>query len=774
MAQSGINIAAEIIADGRIHRYYVEGDRKGTKNAWAILHIDDKPAGQFGCNKRLGNETRVSWKADCMQPMTPEEKKALVVKMRSQRAQRAAEDKARHEAAAIRANEIWEAAKPATRHPYTDRKGVQMHGLRVGAWPYGYQGDHIPGTLIVPLRVKGQIRSLQAIFPSADNPLGRDKTYLSGGLKEGLSYTIGALGKDTAVVMVGEGFATCASAHEATGYTAVVAFDAGNLASVSKRLREALPKANIVLLADNDQWTDCNPGLTKATEAALSVGGLVALPPFTADEPGRLTDFNDLHQLRGPDDVRSAVKAAIRQGLSQTKLDEHPKNQGELLAKISVVKPKQTNAPVNSEDDIAMRFVEYAGSFRWSPGLGWMVDDGISWHRDDKKGRFDLARRVCREVASACDAKAESEAKRIASAKTVSAIVTLAQSDPRMIVPNTAWDADPLLLNTPDGIVDLRTGVLRARDVEFVTQTTVVAPDFTSECPTWLRFLHEVFCGDASMIEFMQRSMGYWLSGSIREQVVHFFYGQGSNGKSVLSDFLKWIVGSYGLKLVATALMQSKGDRHPTEQAQLRGKRLALSSELGEHDYFNEALLKELTGDTTLSARFMRGDFFEFVMTQKHLIVGNFKPRLRGGDPAIGRRMLLVSFNATFKGKAKDMHLLEKLKAEAPAILAWMIEGAVKWHKDGLAVPTSVLNASADYMADNDDMAQWITERCELTGEAKAGMLYANFFHWKMDRGENPPSQTVWGSRLSAMPGITKRRSGGILYSGIKLAISQY
>lgn len=115
--------------------------------------------------------------------------------------------------------------------------------------------------------------------------------------------------------------------------------------------------------------------------------------------------------------------------------------------------------------------------------------------------------------------------------------------------------------------------------------------------------------------------------------------------------------------------------------------RLALSSELGESDYFNEALLKELTGDATLSARFMRGDFFEFPQTQKHLIVGNFKPRLRGGDPAIARRMLLVPFKATFKCADKDMGLLDKLKAEGPAILAWMIQGAVKWHADQCGKP---------------------------------------------------------------------------------------
>lgn len=427
--------------------------------------------------------------------------------------------------------------------------------------------------------------------------------------------------------------------------------------------------------------------------------------------------------------------------------------------------------PRFSDDDLANQFVVQADkNLRWSPGLGWMLFNGTIWSRDESLYHYELARLVCRAAATSVGVDKETEAKRIASAKTRNAVVALAQADRSMVVPVHEWDATPMLLNTPAGIVDLQTGQIRERHLEFVTQAAAVAPDFDSECPRWMRFMDQVFLCDKDMIEFMQRSMGYWLSGSVREQVIHFLYGQGSNGKSVLSDFVKWIVGGYGVKLSATALMQSRGERHPTELAQLRGKRLALSSELGESDYFNEALLKELTGDATLSARFMRGDFFEFPQTQKHLIVGNFKPRLRGGDPAIARRMLLIPFKATFKGTDKDMGLLDKLKAEGPAILAWMIQGAVKWHADGLAIPDSVHDASAEYMADHDDLGLWIAEACVRDGRAKAKELYANFFDWKKARGEHPPSQTAWGTRLGALPGIGKANSNGIVYTGIRLA----
>ncbi|MDE2453263.1 MAG: hypothetical protein KGL43_06690, partial [Burkholderiales bacterium] len=322
------------------------------------------------------------------------------------------------------------------------------------------------------------------------------------------------------------------------------------------------------------------------------------------------------------------------------------------------------------------------------------------------------------------------------------------------------------------GIVDLRTGVLSARGMAYVTQAARVAP-VADSCPRWMRFVEEVFLGDRDLIEFMRRALGYCLTGDRREQVLFFWYGLGANGKSVLAEFLQWLGGTYTLKLPASALMQSKGERHPTELAQLRGKRLAVSSELAESEFFNEALIKELTGDTTLAARFMRQDFFEFEMSQKHVVVGNFKPRLRGGDPAMARRMLLVPFNASFKGTGRDPQVLDKLKAEAPAILNWIIGGTRAWLDSGLAVPESVRAASAEYLAEHDDLQLWLDECCEREGEAKASDLYASFSMWKKARGEHAPSMTAWGSRLTTVPGVGRRHSNGIRYTGVRLTYSE-
>ncbi|MES2099052.1 MAG: phage/plasmid primase, P4 family [Pseudomonadota bacterium] len=428
--------------------------------------------------------------------------------------------------------------------------------------------------------------------------------------------------------------------------------------------------------------------------------------------------------------------------------------------------PQPILPPEFSDDALALDFVRCGQNFRSSHGIGWMVDDGIVWRRDDQLRRYDLARSICREAASF--AEDDGEGKRLASARTVNAVLSLAQTDQRLVIPVDAWDCDAMVLNSPKGLVDLRTGQLAPRGVAYVTQAARVSP-VDAACPLWLRFIDQVFVGDRDLIEFMRRSLGYWLTGDRREQVLFFLYGLGANGKSVLTEFVQWLGGSYTIKLPANVLMQSKGDRHPTELAQLRGKRLAVSSELEETSFFNESLIKELTGDTTLTARFMRGDFFEFHMSQKHVIVGNFKPRLRGGDPAMARRMLLVPFMASFKGSARDPLMLDKLKAEAPAILHWIVGGAMAWASEGLAVPESVRAASADYMADHDDLALWMDECCERQGEGKASDLYSSFSMWKKARGEHATSMTAWGSRLTSIPGVQKRNSNGVRYVGLRL-----
>jgi putative DNA primase/helicase len=399
------------------------------------------------------------------------------------------------------------------------------------------------------------------------------------------------------------------------------------------------------------------------------------------------------------------------------------------------------------------------------------VNTGPAWKSDECLQRFDAARRVCRAASS--DADSAAEKKRLSKAATTAAVLQFAQSDLRMIVPADRWDADRFVLNTPAGVVDLRSGVLRPRGDELHTLCAGVSPDMRAAAPTFARFIEEVFVGDRDLIDFVQRVLGYYLTGDRREQKLLFWHGAGSNGKSTLLDLVQRILGTYAKKIAGDTLMTSRSgnEKHATGVAQLRGIRLACSSELEEGAFFNEPLLKELTGDATVSARFMRGDFFEFEQTQKHVVVGNFKPRLRGGDPAMARRIVLVPFKARFSEKSRDDQMPAKLWAEAPAILAWMVRGALAWQERGLRIPERVLAEGADYMALHDDLQLWREERCtaDPSGKARSSELYGDFKRWKEARGEHALAATAWAQRLDSQPGITKFRSSGSWYRGISL-----
>ncbi len=339
MAEHGIVTGDELIADGKLHRIHVDGDRKGVRNGWFILHADGKPAGAFGCNKRFGASAKFTWTAKATKPLTPEERREFRKRMDEQRAQRAEQERRRREAAAEHARKIWERAQECNDHPYLARKGVKSHGLRVGAWE---KLDRETGevfvvsdqALLIPIRdAKKNIHSLQAIFPGKVLGGDRDKDFVRDGAKAGLFYSFGkpqtvdVQGQQRQVIMIGEGYATLASAHECTGHAAIVAFDAGNLLPVAKTIRERFQDACLVLLADNDQWTDKpikNPGLTKAREAAAAVGGLVAVPWFDKGDPGKPTDFNDLHQLHGADAVRQVIESALSAPAEEPDPDPQP------------------------------------------------------------------------------------------------------------------------------------------------------------------------------------------------------------------------------------------------------------------------------------------------------------------------------------------------------------------------------------------------------------------------------------------------------------------
>ena len=272
------------------------------------------------------------------------------------------------------------------------------------------------------------------------------------------------------------------------------------------------------------------------------------------------------------------------------------------------------------------------------------------------------------------------------------------------------------------------------------------------DCPQWLAFLEQVTAGDTGLIRFLKQWCGYCLTGDIGEHALLFAHGPGGNGKGVFINTVAWIMGDYARTAAMDTFVASTNDKHPTELAMLRGARLVTASETEEGRAWAEARIKALTGGDPITARFMRQDFFTFMPQFKLTIIGNHKPVLRNVDEANRRRINMASF--VYKPPVKDVKLEEKLRAEGPGILRWMIEGALDWQKNGLVRPEVVTKATADYFSEQDTVHQWIEEHCDLgaTQSDTLAVLFKNWTDYAISNGEKPGT-TKWFSQTLARLG---------------------
>ena len=402
-----------------------------------------------------------------------------------------------------------------------------------------------------------------------------------------------------------------------------------------------------------------------------------------------------------------------------------------------------------SEDALAATFAtRHTESWRFVASWGqWFKWTGVVWAREQTLQAFDLSRQICRETATrAISAKIRTK---LSSASTVSAVERLARSDRHLATTTDIWDRDPWLINTPNGVVDLRSGVTAAHEPrQFMTKTA--GASVSGDCPIWLEFLRTVTGGDGALQSYLQRMAGYCLSGVTTEHALFFLYGTGANGKSVFANTLTEIMGDYATVAAMDMFMATHGDRHPTDMAGLRGARIVTSIETEQGSRWAESKLKALTGGDKITARFMRQDFFEFIPQFKLLIVGNHKPSIRNVDEAMRRRLHMVPFTITIPPAKRDQRLQERLLAEKDGILAWALEGCLAWQREGLCPPAAVMAATEDYFEAEDAMGRWLEEACEKASAAWSGSsaLFASWKSWAEANGEYPGSMKRFSENL--------------------------
>lgn len=309
-----------------------------------------------------------------------------------------------------------------------------------------------------------------------------------------------------------------------------------------------------------------------------------------------------------------------------------------------------------------------------------------------------------------------------------------------------------MALNTPSGIINLKNGEVRAHNPEYYfTKITSVDCSQTAECPRWLAFLDDIFAGDKELIRYIQKAVGYSLTGSTAEQCAFFLYGTGRNGKSTFIDVIRDVFGDYAANIQPETIMvrNSQSSAINSDIARLKGARLVTSVEPNEGVRINEGLLKQLTGDDTVTARKLYSEEFEFKPEFKLWMATNHKPIIRGTDTGIWRRIHMIPFNVQIPEDKVDKNLTHKLKAEMTAIFKWCIDGCILWQREGLKMPSAVLQSVREYKREMDVISAFIEDRCVLEGSVQASTLYAAYASWAGDNNEYCMSNTKFSTELA-------------------------
>jgi putative DNA primase/helicase len=421
-------------------------------------------------------------------------------------------------------------------------------------------------------------------------------------------------------------------------------------------------------------------------------------------------------------------------------------------------------APEPTDDRIADVFAEeHRNDLRYVAAWGkWFEWRDGCWREEKTLRAFHLIRETCRAQGI----------ERASMAKMVGAVHTLACADRRLAATIEQWNASPMLLNTPDGVVDLTTGDLRPhRASDYMTMITAVGP--RGDCPKWKAFLHRITNGDEAVVTYLQRVAGYCLTGDASEQTMFFGYGVGANGKGVFLHAIGGILSDYCKTAAIETFTESKTDRHPTELARLHSARLVTATETEKGRNWAEARIKMLTGGDVVTAHFMRMDDFEYVPKFKLFFSGNHKPGLRSVGEAMRRRVNMIPFAVVIPPGERDPHFGDKLKDEWQGILQWMIDGCLDWQERGLAPPEAVTRTTDDYFEAQDSFTTWIDECCERDPNAwtMSTPLFESWKAWAVRAGMRFGNITEFAETMEKARFTRKRTNSGKGYEGLRLVV---
>ncbi len=421
----------------------------------------------------------------------------------------------------------------------------------------------------------------------------------------------------------------------------------------------------------------------------------------------------------------------------------------------------------------AERLVAHFGqSIRFVASTGhWHIYDGKRWERDETMVIREYAKRTANVIRSKAEVETAKWSKESESLRGINAMIELAKSDPSVVRTINDFDVDPLLINLQNGTLDLRNGELRrhSADDHFIRIANANF-DPGAKCPRWLQFVEEITCGDRDLASYLQRIAGYFLSGLTSHQEFYILYGSGANGKSVLINALFEVLGDYATAADFKTFLTRRGDGPRNDLAALKGARLVCASEIGPGEHLDETVMKQVTGDDLISARFLYGEYFQYRSTFKVVLAANHLPRAIGTEEGIKRRLRILPCDATFREDQRDKGLVERLKDERDGILLWAVEGWVDSNANGWRTPPKVIALGRQYWSELDTLQQFIEDQCliEQAAAVGAGELYQSYEAWCSEAAETAINKTLFGKKLTEL-GFGKRKSTKMMRLGLRL-----
>lgn len=444
----------------------------------------------------------------------------------------------------------------------------------------------------------------------------------------------------------------------------------------------------------------------------------------------------------------------------------------------SLVEPQpelEQAVPEGTEAWIAAHFVRaYSEDWKYVNYLDrWYRWDTVRWERDLQGKINHLGAEFCKGAFYWVEFNSLpfKERKHLATEAYSRKVVSRARYDPAISATHTQWDTDKMLLGTPKGIIDLRTGdYVESKRETYITKAVKVAP-YRGELPLWLDLLNHAALDDSDYMGYLQRAMGYTLCGETREECFFFLQGPPQSGKSTVVHVLEDLLGEYSKHSEIETFIEQRQQRHSTELARLESARMVGVTEVPEGCRWNDGRIKSLTGRDRITARMMAKDDVEFEFQAKIWIAANQVPNLKSADEAMRRRLHIIQFPKTIPHADRDEKLRDKLVREYPAILQWMIDGCLAWQVSGMRIPHEVRSATNEYIQGEDAIGSWLLECCEVHPDSTADtpLAYASFKAWADKYGEFVMSHKKFTMQLVAKGISTGRGAGGRRYLGFEL-----